>query len=127
MEKVEVSVIDFLVGYPIEVKNNALILRELLLQKLPDIKEEVDLPAKMIAYSYGRKYIDMVAVIIPSQKGLKLGFAYGSSLPDPHTILKGNGKLSRYVEIKSADTIGDTAVSAMIEEALLAYKERTSG
>lgn len=127
MEKQEILVIDFLAGYPVQVKDHALILRELLLQKLPDITEQVDVPARIVAYCYGQRYIDMVVVIIPSQKGLKLGFAYGSNLPDPHKILKGDGKLSRYVEIKSEEDIQSTALSTMIEAAVLAYQKRVEG
>lgn len=114
----------FLSQYDEQVYNNALKLREVLLIKLPGIIEQLDLPAKMIAYCYGQKYIDMICTIIPSKKGLKLGFYKGADLPDPDHILEGTAKLSRYVEIKSDKQIHSAAIKQLIEKALLAYGER---
>lgn len=90
---------DFLSAYDEQVVNNAFKIRELLLANLPNIIEQVDLPAKMIAYSYGTKYTELICVLIPSKKGLKLGFNRGVDLPDPKHLLIGTGKISRYVEI----------------------------
>jgi len=84
----------FLSGYSKEVYDLAGKLRKLLFKVLPGIIEQVDLPARMIAYCYGQRYVDMVCTIIPSKKGLKLGFAWGASLPDPDGMLKGSGKIS---------------------------------
>lgn len=75
-------------------------LRNFLVQQLPDVTEQLDVPAKMIAYCCGPRYADMVCTIIPSRTGVKLGFYKGNELPDPHSLLKGTGKISRYVEIK---------------------------
>lgn len=82
------DILQFLSGYKEEVFNRALLLRETILQNLPGIIEQTDLPAKMIAYAYGQKYADLICVIIPSKEGLKLGFNKGSTLPDPSGILK---------------------------------------
>ena len=95
----------FLSNYTEQVIAHAFQLREILFTNLPDIQEQVDLPAKMIAYNYGRKYIELVCVIIPSKKGLKLGFNRGTELPDPDNLLEGNGKISRYVVINSEKQI----------------------
>ncbi|KAA5537184.1 DUF1801 domain-containing protein [Taibaiella lutea] len=89
----------FLANYEDVVYENAMHLRALLLDKLPGITEQVDIPAKMIAYCYGQKYTELICTIIPSKKGLKLGFNRGTELPDPNNLLEGNGKISRYVVI----------------------------
>lgn len=115
---------DFLSGYSEEVFTNALELRNVLFANLPGITEQVDIPAKMIAYCYGQQYAEMICTIIPSKKGLKLGFYKGVDLPDPGNLLEGTGKISRYIEIRSADQIKSTALKKLIESALAACKKR---
>ncbi|SFK31778.1 DUF1801 domain-containing protein [Proteiniphilum acetatigenes] len=66
----------------------------------------------------------MVCTLIPSQKGLKLGFYKGTDLSDPENLLKGNGKLSRYVDIKAEYDINPVALAALLKEAFNAYKIR---
>ena len=117
---------DFLSEYSETVFNNAIQLREIVLVNLPDIIEQIDLPAKMIAYCYGQKYAELICVIIPSKKGLKLGFNRGTELPDPKGLLKGTGKISRYTEIKSEADIHSPAVQALIKAGLALYKEQMS-
>ncbi len=115
---------DFLSGYDLPVYNTALQLRKIILSNLPNIIEQVDLPARMIAYCYGRKYIEMICTIIPSKKGIKLGFYKGNELADPHHLLQGTGKISRYVEIKTGEKINSAAVKELLKNALVAYKKR---
>ena len=100
----------FLSQYDEQVFSNALKLRQLLLTNLPEVIEQIDIPARMIAYCYGQRYIDMICAIIPSKKGIKLGFYKGNELPDPSGLLKGTGKISRYVEIKSEKEIKSAAL-----------------
>ena len=115
---------EFLSGYSEEIFTNALKLREMLFENLPGIIEQLDIPAKMIAYCYGQKYAEMICTIIPSKKGLKLGFYKGADLPDPDNLLEGTGKISRYVEIRSGEQIKFPALKKLIESALVAYKKR---
>jgi hypothetical protein len=121
---INANAIDFLSGYNESVADHALRLRELILSALPGITEQVDIPAKMVAYCYGQKYAELVCTIIPSQKGLKLGFNRGVSLPDPSGLLEGTGKISRYVVIKSAAQVEAPELQALLLEAFAAYKER---
>lgn len=112
----------FLSRYKDDIAQHAQSLRRLLLKCLPGITEQVDLPAKMIAYSFGPKYQDLICVIIPSQKGLKLGFNRGTMLPDPSSLLVGNGKISRYVEIKTLAQIKSQEFENLIFAALECYQ-----
>jgi hypothetical protein len=112
----------FLAAYDEQIMHNALVLRELVVSSLPDITEQIDISANMIAYCYGQQYTELICVIIPSKKGLKLGFNRGASLPDPRGLLKGTGKISRYVEIKKTEDIYDPAVKVLIEEGLKLYQ-----
>jgi hypothetical protein len=114
----------FLYSYDEQVFSNALKLREVLLANLPDIIEQVDISAKMVAYSYGQKYAEMICTIIPSKKGLKLGFYKGPELPDPDGLLEGEGKISRYVVIHSDAQINSSAIRKLLASALKACRER---
>ncbi len=66
----------------------------------------------------------LVCTIIPSKKGIKLGFYKGSELPDPKKLLTGSGKVHRYVEIKSENDMQDPAIKKLVEEGLKAYNKR---
>lgn len=123
--KASKDILQFLSGYKEEVFNHAVILREIVLKNLPGITEQLDVPAKMIAYAYGQKYTDLICVIIPSKDGLKLGFNKGSTLPDPSGILKGSGKISRYVIIKTEADLHNPVIEDLLLVALNAYRERT--
>jgi len=113
----------FLSRYDELVVDNALSLRQVLFANLPDIIEQLDLPAKLIGYCYGQKYSELICVIIPSKKGLKLGFNRGSTLPDPDQLLEGTGKISRYVRIVSDEQIHSDALKRLLSSALTAYKQ----
>jgi len=119
--------IGFLSQYSEPVPEYALQLRAVVSKLLPNIIEQLDIPARMIGYCYGQKYVDMICTIIPSKKGLKLGFAWGIDLPDPDHLLEGTGKISRYVEIKSAQQIKSPAIKRLLKEALKAYKKSMAG
>jgi hypothetical protein len=114
----------FLLQYDEQVYDNAVRLRDVLLTNLPGIIEQIDQPARMIAYCFGQKYIEMICMLIPSKKGLKLSFNQGPALPDPHHLLEGKAKLTRYVEITSGKQINSTALKQLIKSSLAAYKER---
>jgi hypothetical protein len=78
----------------------------------------------MIAYCYGQKYADLICVIIPSKKGLKLGFNRGVEIDDPENLLKGSGKISRYVQIKSSEQIASVSLKKLLASALKIYKQK---
>ena len=115
----------FLAQYNEQVFDNAQKLRDVIFENLPGIIEQTDIAAKMIAYSFGQKYSDMICTIMPSKKGLKLGFYKATDLPDPYSLLEGSGKISRYVKIKSEDQIKSPGLKKLIKSALKAYEERT--
>lgn len=116
--------ISFLSNYPEPVPEYALQLREIIFKTFPDIIEQLDVPAKMLAYCYGQKYAELICTIIPSKIGLKLGFNRGIDLPDPDHLLEGPGKISRYVEIRSSQQIRSAAIKNLLKEGLKAYKKR---
>ena len=116
----------FFSSYDDQVFKNALSLRKIILDTLPGIIEQLDKPAKMVGYSYGPKYSEMICTLIPSKKGLKLGFYKGNELPDPNSLLEGTGKISRYVEIRDSAQINSPELKKLLQTALAAYKERVN-
>lgn len=117
----------FLTRYTTAVQSNALLLRQVILGQFPGIDEQLDLPAKMIAYSYGPRYTDLICVIIPSQKGLKLGFNKGTELPDPDQLLQGIAKTTRYIVIDTPEQAHAPELVQLLTEALQLYKKRVPG
>lgn len=113
-----------LLKYNEPVSTLGLQLRELLRSQLQDCTEVPDSSANILSYGYGKGYSDTVCVIIPSKKGIKLGFYKGTELHDPEKLLTGSGKVHRYVEIKSESNIRSIALTALISEALKAWKIR---
>ncbi|WP_409024765.1 hypothetical protein [Flectobacillus sp. BAB-3569] len=49
-----------------------------------------------------------------------MGFYKGNELQDPYNMLKGSGKVHRYVEIKSGEELKSKALSMLVDEAILA-------
>jgi hypothetical protein len=115
--------IDIFAPYEEKISSLGLQLRDYLFSEMKGINETVDIPANMLAYSYGPGYKGMVCTIIPSKKGIKLGFNRGTELPDPAGLLTGSGKLHKYVEIKSGD-IQRPELKKLLEEAVKACQKR---
>jgi hypothetical protein len=82
------------------------------------------MPAHLIGYGYGPGYKEMICTIIPSKKGIKLGFYKGSELPDPETLLTGSGKVHRHVVINSDQDLKKLALKKLLSEAVKAYQKR---
>jgi len=120
----EKEITGFLANYDEKVYELAMQMRQLLFKVLPGIAEEIDVPAKILGYGYGKKYTETVCTLIPSKKGLKLGLYRAIDLPDPEKILTGSGKVHKYVVIDSVDTIISTALKNMLKVAHEACMER---
>jgi hypothetical protein len=120
----DISIETLFSPYEDQLSKKAVKLRNVILENLPEILEQVDVPARMIAYCYGQKNTELICVVIPSKKGLKLGFNKGNELPDPNNLLQGTGKISRYVEINSEKLIASAAIKNLIISAHDNYKQR---
>ena len=117
----------FLASYPPEVEKIAHAARRLLMELLPKAAETLDRTARVIGFSYGPGYKGCVCTLIMSQKGVKIGIAYGSQLPDPEGLLQGSGKVHRHVPLRSPADLKQAGLKPLIKAALAAWKERTRG
>src|SRR4051812_27271918 len=70
--------------YPTTVGEIARAARALLLARLPGAEEQPDAAANVVGYGYGAGYKGLIATIILSKGGVKLGLTKGAGLPDPH-------------------------------------------
>jgi hypothetical protein len=101
--------------------------RRLILATLPKAIELADRRARVIGYGYGPGYKDMVATLILSKQGVKLGLAAGVSLPDPDGLLAGSGKVHRHIAFTESRQVGQPAVKTLLQAALAAWKARAAG
>lgn len=96
----------------------------LIKTKFPDITESVDLPAKMIAYSYGPAYKQLLFTVFPSKKGVKLGFNEGVKLNNEHGLLEGKGKISRYIQFYKLEQLENPNIHETLDQAYQLYLMR---
>lgn len=83
--------------------------------------------ANELAYDYGRSFvigysptdrgIDAVVAIAARDAGVLLYFNQGPRLPDPHRILQGSGKETRFIALEAASRLDDPDVAALISAA----------
>lgn len=112
------TVDEFLESYSPAVRAMALKARALVRSAAPDLIEQVDVPGKLIGYGWDTTYAGTVCVIMPLKDSLNLGFARGTSLPDPAGLLQGTGKKARHVKFKTLAGIDNPAVWTLLDEAL---------
>ena len=105
----------FLAAYSPEVQAIARQLRALVLQVLPEALEQVDRPARMLAYGRDATYKGMLCVIMPQKSWVNLGLPRGASLADPARLLEGAGKRARHVKLRSVEAAAAPAIRALIE------------
>lgn len=56
--------------------------------------------------------------VAAAANGVGLALLRGASLPDPHKILQGSGKLNRFIRLPSAARLSEPAVVQLIEAAV---------
>jgi len=111
----------FLAGYDAQVRSVTLYLRELVLGMVPDAVEQLDLPARMLAYGFARTK-DTICVIMPLKAAVNLGFPRGADLPDPTRLLAGTGRRARHVKIASIDQAQAPELRALLQASLSQLK-----
>ena len=60
---------------------------------------------------------DCIVSIAANSKGVGLSFYHGASLPDPHKILRGEGKQNRFIRLEGSGTLKKAEVIAMLNSA----------
>ena len=109
--------------YPREVQALAKATRAFMVELLPKADETIDSTGPYIQYSYGPGYKGVVSYITVNQKGVKLGVARGSSLPDPKGLLKGTGKANRHVVIDTPSDLRTPGLRQLVRAAVAKWKK----
>ena len=112
---VSIELEDFLDEFKPEVRDLALQLRDLVYEIEPEVIEQIDKPAYLLAYGYAKTYTHLMCVIILYKEYVNLGFPRGVDLPDPEGLLEGTGKRARHVKITDAEIIDSPEVAALIQ------------
>ncbi len=110
--------------YPPEIQSLAGAVHDLIMATLPKIEITVDKSANVIGFGFGPGYNDMICTIILSRKGVKIGIVRGAELPDPNALLKGSGKVHRYVELTSLSDLKKPGLRPLLKTALASWKQR---
>lgn len=104
-----------------EPKHQTLIraVRKALRKRLPTAHELVydNYNFFVIGYSPSERPTNSILSIAAAANGVGLCFIRGASLPDPHKILLGAGKQTRFIRIESAKVLASPEVEALIAAA----------
>ncbi len=89
-------------------------IRALLREAIPELIETVDATGPYIGYGLTAGYKGAVCTIIVSKAEIKLGIIGAASLPDPHDLLAGTGKVHRFVRVTSAADLRRPGVEQLV-------------
>jgi hypothetical protein len=118
---------EFFNKYPAAVAIMARGLRDMVRAAVPDAREELDRPGRVVGYSYGEGYSGLVCTIILSKTGVKLGIVGGAQFPDPAGLLEGSGKQHRYVEFGETSDLERPGILDLLDTAATRWKQRKRG
>jgi hypothetical protein len=72
----------------------------------------------VLAYTPGENPTEGVLSLTARASGVCLYFGQGPKLPDPKKLLKGSGKMVRFIEVKSARDLSQKDVKTLIAAAI---------
>lgn len=105
----------FLTNYPEEIQKVSRKLRDLVRHEMKNAEEFLYYNA--INYSLTSSPLDRVCYIRPLQKRVTLGLLFGRQLDDPKQLLRGIGKRSRYVVVRTEDEAKNSGLKDLIKAA----------
>jgi hypothetical protein len=114
---------DVIAPYSPALRRLARRARAWMKEQLPKSMESVDSRGPYVSYGYGPGYKGIVAYLTISKSGVKVGIAYGRSVPDPHHLLEGEGKSARHVVIRTAEDLEVAGLAPLFAAGLAAWKK----
>jgi Domain of unknown function (DU1801) len=114
------ALVKFLKPYDPAIQDLALALRSLLLEEMAPCHENIydAYSAVAIGYGWSERLSDGVFHIAVYTNHVNLGFNDGATLPDPLSILEGNGKQIRHLRIKTPADLARAEVRSYVRRAL---------
>ena len=111
------SIEAFFAGYPPEVQSISRTLRAMVQNAMPEAHELLFAQQNHIAYSFSMSSRDTICYICPLKDYARLGFMYGTYLPDPQQLLIGEGKRLRHVKVRTGEEARNPALQQLVEDA----------
>lgn len=102
-----------LTGCDPAVRDRFLGLRETVLGLVPEADERIIPGWNQIAWGHRHLF----GSLQPGRNEVRLGFPHGVDLPDPHKLLEGTGRRSRYVRVPAKGPIDETALGDLVRAA----------
>lgn len=95
-------------------------VRAALRKRFPTVNElAYEYPdSVVVSYSPTQRGIEAIVAIAARADGVYLYLSHGPQLPDPKKLLRGSGKLTRFIQIDAASQLRDPDVEALIVAAI---------
>ena len=109
------------------VQKLALAARKLILEEAPEASEFVyEVYTIADHFAFTERPSDAFVFTTTHANWVNLGFNFGSLLPDPYGLLRGEGKLIRHIRMARAADLDGPGVRELVRAAI-AQAERTEG
>ncbi len=119
--------VKLLLPYGEKIQKLALATRKLILEEAPEASEFVyEVYTIADHFTFTGRPGDAFVFTTTHANWVNLGFNFGSILPDPHGLLRGEGKVIRHVRIAQATDLDAPGVRDLVRAAM-AQAERPEG
>ena len=109
----------FLTAYDPTIADLALALREIILEEAPNASESIyQVYTVAIWFGFSGKMKHMFCYITTNARHINLGFPHGATLPDPNSVLEGEGKAMRHIKFRSMSDLERPFVRRYIQAAI---------
>ena len=109
---------EFFALYPPDVQAISRKLRAMVKSAMPPQANEVLFASQNhIGYSFTESMRDLICYICPMKDYVRLGFMFGTHLPDPDQMLQGTGKRLRHVKVRTLKDAGHPALERLVQAA----------
>ena len=105
--------------YSDSIQELALATRQLILKEAPEANEFVyEVYTIADHFAFTARPSDAFVFTTAHSKWVNLGFNFGAYLPDPHGLLRGDGKVIRHIRIAQSRDLAATGVRELIRAAI---------
>jgi len=113
------QLIGLLEAYDRPIIDLALALREIILEEVPEASESIyQVYTVAIWFGFSEKMKNMFCYIATTARHINLGFPRGSTLPDPHRVLEGDGKTMRHIKFANQRDLERSFVRSYIRTSI---------
>ena len=111
--------LNLLARYGERIQKLALAARKLILEEAPEASEFVyEVYTIADHFTFTERPSDAFVFTTTHANWVNLGFNFGSLLPNPHGLLRGEGKLIRHVRISEASDLAAPGVRDLVRAAI---------